>query len=135
MVKVMFALTAFLMSSTVFAATITADNIIGKYLVVASVPFQKVKINFRVLSNKDFEIEQLNHDGSPEETCNGTYEIQSAETLFKGVFNCPSNRSKDVDFDIDFKGKTTDDLVAGTSVTVTTSLAPTKIKATVIRVK
>jgi len=126
------------------AGPITADSIVGRYAVEASVPFQKVKIDFKVINNKEFEITRLDKGGNPEETCNGTYELNASidwtpivfadGVVFQGIFTCPSNRSKDIDFDIDFQNKTTEDLVRGTTVVVSTSLAPTKIKATVKKI-
>jgi hypothetical protein len=127
------------------AAPITTESLIGKYKVVAKVPFQTVNLNFHITSEKEFEIQRLDGDGKPEETCNGTYELgkslfQETELVavegdaFKGVFTCPSDRSKDVDFNIDFRNKTVEDLEKGTTVSVTTSLAPMKIKATVKKV-
>ena len=134
----------FVFGAQAIAAPISAESIVGRYAVDASVPFRKVKIDFKVVSNKEFEITQIDKDGKPEETCNGTYEISASldwtpvifadGKMFKGVFTCPSDRSKDVDFDIDFQDKTTDDLVKGTQVIVTTSLAPMKIKATVKKI-
>ena len=134
----------FVFGTQAVAAPISADSIIGRYSVEASVPFRKVKIDFKVVNSKEFEITQIDKDGKPEETCNGTYEISASldwtpiifadGKMFKGVFTCPSDRSKDVDFDIDFQDKTTEDLVKGTSVVVTTSLAPMKIKATVKKI-
>ena len=134
----------FALTTKAVAAPISAESIIGRYAVDASVPFRKVKIDFKVISNTEFEITQIDRNGTPEETCNGTYQVSASldwtpvifadGKMFEGVFTCPSDRSKDVDFDIDFQNKTTEDLIKGTTVIVTTSLAPMKIKATVKKI-
>lgn len=123
----------FLLNSQANATPITHDNLVGHYKVQAFLPFQKILINFRVLNQNEFEIERLNRSGDPKETCNGSYLTRSE--IFKGRFSCPSNRSKEVDFDIDFRNKTFEDLLEGTQVTVVTSLMRGKIKATVKRVE
>ncbi|RYZ89015.1 MAG: hypothetical protein EOP06_09975 [Proteobacteria bacterium] len=154
--NIMLSASVAMFGSAALAAPITGQNLVGRYRVEASALFKKVKINFRVLNSKEFEIQQLDREDNPEELCNGTYSI--AQSMFNanetddfattvalpvvmqqgqsfiGQFTCPSDRSKVVDFNIDFQNKTTDDLVRGTTVVVTTSMAPMKIKATVIRV-
>lgn len=116
------------------AAELTPGNIIGRYKVSASVAFQKVYLKFHVINTNDFEIQRVYPSGKEDEVCNGTYDLNSqiswdydtlvASKVFKGVFTCPSDRQKRVDFNIDFKNRTTDDLITGTTVTVTSSLAP-----------
>jgi hypothetical protein len=151
MFKVNILATALVMASAMTglqakAAPLTPDSIIGRYYVTAKVPFQHVELNIHVLNQKEFEIERLDRDHNPEELCNGTFvmvdhlDIMDTQIAadaqyhaFKGIFTCPSDRSKEVDFNIEFGNVTTDDLVKGTSVMVTTSLAPMKIKANVKR--
>lgn len=116
------------------AAELSPGNIVGHYKVSASVGFQKVYLKFHVVDANDFEIQRVYPSGKEDEVCNGTYNLNTQlawnmttfanNTVFKGVFTCPSNRQKRIDFDIDFKNKTTEDLVKGTNVTVTSSLAP-----------
>ena len=118
-----------------FAAELTPENLVGRYKVEAKAGFQKVYLNFRVINTTEFELQRTYPNGGKDEVCNGTYSLNDSglfwdkEVLaegksFKGVFTCPSNRSKKVDFNIDFKKTTTEDLARGTSVSVTSSLAP-----------
>lgn len=124
-----------LASSQALAAELTPDNIIGRYKVEARAGFQKVYANFRVLNTTEFEVQRTYPNGKADEVCNGTFSLISSLTWnydmilaakknFKGSFNCPSDRSKDMSFDIDFGTTTTDDLVRGTNVSVTSSIAP-----------
>jgi hypothetical protein len=116
------------------AAELNPSNIVGKYKVLSKVGFQKIYLNFRVLDTREFEIQRTYPNGKVDEVCNGTYRMNhnllwNLPTLavghtFKGVITCPSNRSKNIDFDIDFKNKTTTDLINGTTVTVNCSLIP-----------
>lgn len=124
----------FFISTQVLAAELTPDNIVGQYKVSARSGFMTVYLNFNVLSDKEFEIQRTYASGRTDEVCNGNYHLNAqifwdldslgAGKIFKGVFTCPSNRSKSFDFNIDFKDKTTEDLTKGTIVTVTSSLAP-----------
>ncbi|KYG68117.1 hypothetical protein AZI87_02325 [Bdellovibrio bacteriovorus] len=119
--------------SQALAADITPGNLIGKYKVEARAGFQKVYLNFRVVNTKEFELQRYYSNGNVDETCNGTFSLSptlfwdfktfASGKMFKGVFTCPSNRSRTVDFNIDFSGKKTEDLVQGTTVTVTSSMA------------
>lgn len=116
------------------AAELSPGNIVGRYKVSANVGFQKVYLKFRVVDTNEFEIQRVYASGKEEEICNGTYNLNAqvawnianlaTNKIFKGVFTCPSDRQKRVDFDINFKDRTTEDLVNGTTVTVTSSLAP-----------
>lgn len=116
-----------------FSAELTPDNLVGKYKVEAKAGFQKIYVNFRVLNATEFEIQRTYSDGRVDESCNGTFglnhslfwdlDILAGGKTFNGVFTCPSNRSKEMDFNIDFKNTTTEDLIRGTNVTVTSSLA------------
>ncbi|WP_413288708.1 hypothetical protein [Bdellovibrio sp. HCB337] len=120
--------------SQVLAAELTPDNIIGNYKVSARAGFMKVYLNFNVVSAQEFEIQRVYTSGRKDEVCKGKFDLNShvfwdfdslgAGKLFKGVFICPSKPDKPVDFNIDFKDKTTEDLAKGTNVTVTSSLAP-----------
>ncbi|MEK2646331.1 hypothetical protein [Bdellovibrio sp. BCCA] len=117
-----------------FAAEITPGNLVGRYKVEAKAGFQRVYLNFRVVNTKEFELQRTYPDGHGDEVCNGTYSLSpslfwediilASGKTFQGVFSCPSNRSRSINFNIDFENKTTDDLSQGTSVTVTSSLAP-----------
>ncbi len=119
--------------STSLAAELTPGNIVGRYNVEARAGFQKVYLKFRVLNTREFEIQRTYPDGHSDESCNGTFTLNptlywdfvtfGSGKIFSGVATCPSNRSKELDFNIDFKNTTTEDLVRGTNVTVTTSLA------------
>jgi len=125
---------ALVFSSPSFADELTPDNLVGRYKVSARVGFQKIFVNFRVVDRNDFEIQRTYADGRTDEVCNGTYSLNrslfwtdeieiAAGKEFKGKFTCPSDRSKTLDFDIDFKDTTTEDLEKGTTVTVTSSAA------------
>ncbi|XGC80043.1 hypothetical protein ACES2L_11970 [Bdellovibrio bacteriovorus] len=118
-----------LSTSQVFAAPITPENLIGRYKVEARAGFQKIYVNFRVVSEKEFELQRTYPDGRVDELCNGKYTINPTllwtdfETLaagktFNGLVSCPSDRSRTQSFNIDFNNKTTEDLVRGTNVTV-----------------
>jgi hypothetical protein len=117
------------------ATEITPGNIIGRYRVQASVGFQTIYAKFRVLSTTEFEVQRTYSDGHSDAACNGTYQFSNnvyvlgdgviARTkMFKGNATCPTDRSKNYDFDIDFSNKSMEDLAHGTNVIVTTSLAP-----------
>lgn len=116
------------------AAELSPGNIIGRYKVSADVGFQKVYLKFHVVDTNEFELQRVHPNGQEDEICNGTYAMNTSlvwnidtlatEKVFKGVFTCPSNRSKRVDFNINFKNRTTEDLTKGTTVVVTSSLAP-----------
>lgn len=121
--------------SQALAAELSPGNLVGRYKVEAKVAFQKVYLNFRVLNTKEFELQRTYPNGGADEVCNGTfrldptlfwmdYRILGTGKTFKGVFTCPSNRSRSINFDIDFENRTTEDLVRGTTVVVTSSLAP-----------
>lgn len=124
----------FFVGSQTLAAELTPDNIIGRYKVSARAGFMKVYLNFNVTSDKEFEIQRVYTSGRQDEVCKGRYDLNAqvfwdfdslgAGKFFKGVFTCPSKPDKPVDFNIDFKDKTTEDLVKGTNVVVTSSLAP-----------
>jgi hypothetical protein len=142
MFKILSLIAIFFASTQVFAAPLTPSTIIGRYKVNANVAFKKVDVNFHVIDTRTFEIERVMDDGSPSETCNGAYTMPSAmywapdvlvySQYFKGTFTCPSNRSRNVDFNIYFGDTTTEDLVKGTTVIVTTSMAPgMRVKARV----
>ena len=124
----------FAVSGQASAAELSPDTIIGKYKVSASVGFQKVYLNFHVVDRNEFEIQRVYPNGKQDEVCNGTYAMNNhlawniaslaINKVFQGTFTCPSNRSKNIDFNIDFKNRTTEDLSKGTTVVVTSSLAP-----------
>ncbi|WP_413585686.1 hypothetical protein [Bdellovibrio sp. HCB274] len=129
-----------------FAAPITADNIIGRYNVEASYMFQKVYMKFKVLNNREFEITRYYKDGRMEPTCQGSFVMKNSSfydewgTLstngryFKGVFTCPNDRSRKIDFNIDYKDTQVEDLPKGVRVTATTSVVPgATLKAYVIK--
>lgn len=118
-------------TSQVFAAPITPGNLIGRYKVEARAGFQKIYVNFRVLSTDEFELQRTYPDGRVDEVCNGKYAVApgifwasegilAAGNVFKGSVSCPSDRSKTESFNIDFQDKTTDDLERGTNVKVQT---------------
>lgn len=142
--NVIFSFLIFAAGSNAFATGISPGNILGRYDVNASAFFKKVRIDFKVINEKEFEIFQYDRDGKPEETCNGTYNIvqnkslrmgvATITTVLKGIFNCPSNRTKMIDFDLDFQNKSVEDIVTGTTVIITTSMAPMKIKANVKKI-
>jgi len=126
------------------AAELSPDNIIGHYKVTANAGFRRVNLKIHVLNTNEFEIQRVYASGRGDEVCNGTYRLDSqlawnianimTKNVFKGVFTCPSNRQRKIDFNIDYKNRTTEDLIKGTTVTVTTSLAPGySIKAFVIK--
>lgn len=131
-------------ASSVLAATLTPENLRGAYKVSARAGLMKVYLNFNVLTQTDFDIQRVHPNGQTDELCSGTYSLNSrifwdfdslnSGKIFKGVFTCPSRPSKLIHFDIDFKNTTTEDLVRGTNVTVTSSLAPGRsINAHVIK--
>lgn len=124
----------FLFTCTQALATeLTPENIIGHYGVSARVGFRSVNLNFKVLSTNEFELQRIYSDGRRDQVCNGTYKLNptlfwhmnklTPGKFFKGVFTCPDDRSREVDFNIDFTNKTTEDLINGTNVTVTSSMA------------
>lgn len=121
--------------SQAFAAELSPGNLVGRYKVEAKAGFQKVFLNFRVVNTSEFELQRTYPDGHSDQSCNGTYSLNpslfwtneiilASGKTFKGVFTCPNDRSKNVNFNIDFENKTTDDLSRGTSVVVTSSMAP-----------
>ncbi|WP_374074670.1 hypothetical protein [Bdellovibrio bacteriovorus] len=117
-----------------FAAELSPGNLVGRYKVEAKAGFQRVYLNFRVVNTQEFEVQRTYPNGNADEVCNGTYNLNpslfwediilASGKTFKGVFTCPSNRSRSINFNIEFENKTTEDLVRGTSVTVTSSMAP-----------
>lgn len=125
----------FLISSQVFAEELTPNNIVGRYKVTARAGIIKVYLNFNVLNATDFEIQRVYAGGRTDEVCTGTYTMDQPllfwnlealyETnVFKGAFSCPSNPSRQIDFNVYFKSLSVEDLNRGATVTVTTSLAP-----------
>ncbi|HWU44885.1 MAG TPA: hypothetical protein VN132_15640 [Bdellovibrio sp.] len=123
-----------------FATELTPSNLIGRYKVTAKAGFQTVYLKFRVVDTREFEIQRTYSDGHDDELCNGTYNLHNSLYLdeylvlnsgksFDGLFTCPSDRSKKIDFNIDFANTTVEDLAKGTTVTVTTSLAPIRLNA------
>lgn len=132
--KYFFTALVFLCTCTqAFAAELTPENIIGQYGVTARVGFRNINLNFRVLSTTEFELQRVLSDGRKDQVCNGTYKLNptlfwyidrlAPGKFFKGVFTCPDDRSREVDFNIDFTNKTTENLIKGTNVTVTSSMA------------
>jgi hypothetical protein len=123
-----------LTSTSVWAKEITPETLIGRYKAEAKVAFTRYYLNMRVLDENDFEIQRVYPNGRKDELCNGTYNIGPslfrrdmivlAGKSFKGVFSCPSDRSKKNNFNINFGDKKIEDLEKGTSVIVTTSAAP-----------
>ncbi|AHZ85400.1 hypothetical protein predicted by Glimmer/Critica [Bdellovibrio bacteriovorus HD100] len=123
-------------ASPAWAAELTPGNLVGRYKVEARAGFQKVYANFRVVNTTEFEVQRTYPNGNVDEVCNGTFNLLSsvkwdeeflmmaAKKSFKGSFTCPSDRSKEVSFNIDFGTTTTEDLARGTNVTVTSSIAP-----------
>ncbi|MDG0815099.1 hypothetical protein [Bdellovibrio svalbardensis] len=129
--------TALLMLSTsqAFATELSPGNLPGHYKVQAKAGFQTVYVNFRVLDQDSFEFQRTYPDGRKDELCDGSYTltnsfylndyaILAANKAFRGKMTCPSDRSKKIDFNIDFASTTVEDLVRGTTVSVTSSLAP-----------
>lgn len=124
------------LGTNALAAELTPDNLIGRYKVEGRAGLQKIYANFRVINGTEFELQRVYQDGRKDELCDGTFTLNKSltwdETLtfltagktFKGNFTCPSNRSRTVTFNIDFANKTTEDLERGTSVIVTSSMAP-----------
>ena len=136
MIKYVFA-TALLFFTSVqaFATDLTPGNLVGRYNVQAKAGFQTVYIKFRVVDTHEFELQRTYPDGHSDETCNGNYNLNNGFYLdelgilasghtFKGVFTCPGDRTKRIDFNINFGRTTVEDLVKGTSVSVTSSMAP-----------
>lgn len=123
-----------LLTQPAISAELSPGNLVGRYKVEAKAGFQRVYLNFRVLNTREFEIQRTYSDGRVDESCDGTYglspslfrnlDLLAAGKIFNGVFTCPSNRSKEMDFNIDFRNTTTEDLTRGTTVTVTSSMAP-----------
>ncbi|MEK2689270.1 hypothetical protein [Bdellovibrio sp. GT3] len=129
-----------------FATPLTADNIVGRYNVEASYMFQKAYMKFHVMNNKEFEITRYHKDGRTEATCQGSFIVTNKSfydeygirnnngRYFKGVFTCPNDRSKKIDFNIDYKNTQLEDLPKGVKVTATTSMVPrATLKAYVIK--
>lgn len=126
----------FFSSVQAFAATdLTPGNLVGRYNVQAKAGFQTVYIKFRVLDTREFELQRTYPDGHSDEVCNGSYNLNNSLYLdeeallakshtFNGIFTCPSDRSKKIDFNIDFGRTTVEDLAKGTTVSVTSSMAP-----------
>lgn len=144
-----FILTALLLitgSVPAFATPLTADNLVGRYNVEASYMFQKAYMKFRVLNNTEFEITRYYKNGTQDPTCQGKFVVTNSfyyddqgalntgGRYFKGVFTCPDDRSKKIDFNIDYKNTQLEDLPNGVNVTATTSMVPkAKLKAWVIK--
>lgn len=116
-----------------FAAELTPENLVGQYGVSARVGFRTVNLNFKVLNTTEFELQRIFSDGRKDQVCNGSYKLNrtlfwhreklAPGKIFNGVFTCPDDRSREVDFNIDFAHRTTENLIKGTEVTVTSSLA------------
>lgn len=116
------------------AAELEPSTLVGQYDVQADMGMQKYYLDFRVLNTQEFEMQRVYSNGQKDELCTGNYRMDSEVLgnlamlavghVFKGIVSCPSNRSRQVDFSIDFKNKTTEDLVKGTTVGISTSLAP-----------
>ena len=123
-----------LVSTSALATEITPENLVGHYKAEAKVAFTRYYLSLRIIDNNDFEIQRTYPDGRKDESCNGTYSVgpslfrKDLQVLvgksFKGSFTCPSDRSRTNNFNINFGEKKLEDLVKGTSVTVTTSAAP-----------
>lgn len=123
-----------LTTSSAEAKEITPDSLIGRYRAEARVVFTRYYLNLRVIDRNDFEIQRVYPNGRKDETCNGTYNLGPslfrmnghilAGKSFRGVFSCPSDRSKDAKFTINFGDKKVEDLIKGTNVIVTSSAAP-----------
>ena len=136
MIKQILLSTALVLSSAAaFATELTPSNLIGRYKVTAKAGFQTVYVNFRVNSSTEFTLQRTYPDGSKDAACDGTFKLNNslyvteddvvlASKTFKGKMTCPDDRSKVIDFNIYFGGTTVEDLVAGTSVDVTSSMAP-----------
>lgn len=130
-----------------FATPISADNIIGRYNVEASYMFQKAYMKFNVINSQEFEITRYYKNGDVDPTCQGTFKVTNSlyyneagrlmtgGRYFKGVFTCPDDRSKKIDFNIDYKNTQVEDLPKGVNVTATSSMVPgnAKLKAYVIK--
>ncbi len=107
----------------------------GRYKIEARAGLQK---NLCELSRRQYTrvriAENLSQWQKVDQTCNGTFVLNStlfwdevvvtAGKLFKGTFTCPDNRSRTVDFNVNFANKTTEDLAQGTNVIVSSSVAP-----------
>ncbi len=132
-----FLTTALLMFATsqALATELSPGNLVGRYKVQAKAGFQTVYVNFRVIDKASFEFQRTYPDGRKDELCDGSYNLNNsfylneyallaASKTFKGVMTCPSDRNKKIDFNIGFGSTSVEDLVKGTSVTVTSSLAP-----------
>ena len=132
--KLLLSMSLVLASASAWATEITPENLVGRYKAETRVGFQTYYINLRVIDGNDFEIQRAYSDGRKDEMCNGSYNLGSklfrtesgimAAKIFKGTFTCPSDRSRKLNFNINFGNKTVEDLEKGTSVTVTTSAAP-----------
>ncbi|MBO9666763.1 MAG: hypothetical protein J7501_08095 [Bdellovibrio sp.] len=133
-------------SVSAFATPLTSENIIGRYKVDAHYGPKHAYLKFNVVNSNEFEVTRYNPDtGERDATCQGTFKMTNSSyyndlgiltdggRYFKGVFTCPNDRSKKIDFNIDYKGTQLEDLDKGANVTVTTSLAPVRLKAFVIR--
>lgn len=119
-------------SAFAFATPLTPDNIIGRYKVDASYMGQHAYVKIRIVNNREFDITRYYPSGKQDPTCQGTYSFGSK--IFRGVFTCPDDRSKKYDFNIDYKNTQLEDLIKGTTVSVSSSLAPgIPLKAYVIR--
>ncbi|MGE5086345.1 MAG: hypothetical protein ACM3MG_08615 [Bacillota bacterium] len=134
-----------LASAFAWATPLTPDNILGRYKVDASYMFQHAYMKIHVLNNQEFDITRYYPNGKEDPTCQGTYSFGenvyldeagflAGGKIFKGVFTCPDDRSKQYDFNIDYKNTQLEDLIKGATVSVTSSLAPgVNLKAHVIR--
>ncbi|MGZ3742856.1 MAG: hypothetical protein ACXWRE_05825 [Pseudobdellovibrionaceae bacterium] len=127
MIKLILA-TAFMVSfyGQAQAEALRPSNIIGQYKVISDLGIQKYYLNFHVIGTQEFEMQRTYPNGNTDEMCNGTYNMDSrgVKHVFRGEVSCPSNRSRQMTFTIDFQDKTTDDLINGTTVIVMTSAIP-----------
>lgn len=132
-------------SALASATPLTPDNIIGRYKVDASYLGQHAYVKIHIVNNREFDITRYYPNGKEDPTCQGTYTFGSnafideagflaAGRVFKGVFTCPDDRSKRYDFNIDYKNTQLEDLIKGTTVSVTSSMAAgITLKAYLIR--
>ncbi len=144
MKKIVLSSILLLFASSAYSAEITPENLVGKYKVKARVAFQTYYATLRVLDTKEFEIQRTYPDGRGDEVCGGTFVLAqgfipdlaeiSATKVFKGKATCPSDRSRTLDFNVDFRNATTESLDAGTNVTLTSSVSPgTRLSAYIKR--
>ncbi|MGZ3774091.1 MAG: hypothetical protein ACXVCY_08940 [Pseudobdellovibrionaceae bacterium] len=126
------------------AAEITPENLPGKYFVNGRVAFKQINLAFKVLNDKEFEIQRLYADGRQDQICSGSYTLSPTlfwnvnkfdhGKMFKGFFTCPNNRTQNFDFSIDFANKSIDNLIQGTNIIIKSTFAHgMKIKAYIKR--